>query len=123
MSIGVDSTVAAGNKREQRERIREEMKILSHTVQSLFIDHLPGCGMNYLIDPLDPDPDADQSCSSYLAEFMELMQSTQGVSVLPLNTTGDGSCMLHAVSRGARCAVCCYYILCAACYCLLLYST
>eukprot|EP00656_Telonema_subtile_P006497 TRINITY_DN13005_c0_g3_i2.p1 TRINITY_DN13005_c0_g3~~TRINITY_DN13005_c0_g3_i2.p1 ORF type:complete len:652 (-),score=128.27 TRINITY_DN13005_c0_g3_i2:30-1985(-) len=96
----VDGVESHDSVREQRERMREELKIMAPTIRALFKDELPNTSMTYLIPSDNPDPDIDESATRYLGSFINKMLSTQGTRVRPLNTTGDGSCCLHAVSRG-----------------------
>lgn len=85
------------SQRNRREILRDELVILAPTIRLIFQEVLPDTTCSYM--PVRTD-DIDQAAYEYLADTIFEYAEHQNVCVFPLNTTGDGSCLLHAVSRG-----------------------
>ena len=80
----------------RRLRLRQELVVLQPVLRALFAKQLPDTRCTFV---LRRDDDVDATCLRYLGSLLDGILRRQGALVVPLNTTGDGSCLLHAVSR------------------------
>eukprot|EP00850_Spirogloea_muscicola_P008917 SM000049S16688 [mRNA] locus=s49:35564:38839:- [translate_table: standard] len=81
---------------ERDALLRQDLLLLAPVVREVFSE-LPSTNYTFVL-PYEDEVDA--GAAVYLAGVIAATQLEQGVLVLPLATTGDGSCLLHAVSRG-----------------------
>jgi len=80
----------------ERQELCHELLILGPTLRRLLKDQLPDTRCSYRVTHRD---DADEKAAKYHALMIQGVFETQGALVVPLFTTGDGSCLLHALSR------------------------
>lgn len=81
---------------DRREQIRHDIEILAPTLRMLFHYDLPDPRCNFAL-PSDDDAivnDVDKASRRYHEALLNHMFVSQDVIVLPLNTTGDGNCMV-----------------------------
>ena len=90
------STEELKSPKHRREAYRKELVVIAPTIQMLFKSELPDTRCSYVVEI---DDDMDELGSRYLSDLRQKVYSGQGHVLLPLNTTGDGSCLLHACSR------------------------
>eukprot|EP00898_Chlorokybus_atmophyticus_P006011 jgi/Chlat1/6410/Chrsp45S05919 len=81
---------------ERDQLLRDDLLLLAPVIQEAF-HTLPVTTCTFIVKY---DEHIDPGTTQYLWTTLDAWRTTRGAVILPLQTTGDGSCLLHAVSRG-----------------------
>ena len=93
---GGSSSHARSKRAQERVMLNHELLTLAPTLRRLLSDKLPDTRCSYRIARRD---DVDAKAAAYHATMLDEVMRAQRVLLVPLTTTGDGSCLLHALSR------------------------
>jgi len=91
-----DAGSAEFSQTQLREAYRADLLVIAPTIRMVFKNDLPECSCTYRVPAGD---DLDIAACTYLHGLIDAVLKTSKMLVMPLHTTGDGSCMLNAASR------------------------
>eukprot|EP00899_Mesostigma_viride_P011457 jgi/Mesvir1/20311/Mv19904-RA.3 len=92
----LEDTMMELSPQERDALLRDELLLLSPLIRQVF-PVLPSTTCSFV---LQADDEVDTGAANYLWRLLQKMREHQKMEVVPLRTTGDGSCLLNAISRG-----------------------